>query len=132
MTCRYSWWWEKPVLVRLHSFHKFYFEPVLVALVTHTTAKSHDKKVSSQAKACARLFANRNNIDLTIVLNRSAITTLILLLVSILFTGLMPPEGIIAVTQPRRVAATSVAQRVSEEMDCRLGAKVQACMNPNS
>lgn len=36
----------------------------------------------------------------------------------------MPPEGIIAVTQPRRVAATSVAQRVSEEMDCRLGAKV--------
>ncbi|KAF9818510.1 hypothetical protein IEO21_02748 [Rhodonia placenta] len=32
--------------------------------------------------------------------------------------------GIIGCTQPRRVAAMSVAKRVSEEMECKLGATV--------
>ena len=32
--------------------------------------------------------------------------------------------GLIGCTQPRRVAAMSVAQRVSEEMECELGAEV--------
>ena len=30
-------------------------------------------------------------------------------------------NGVIACTQPRRVAAVSVAKRVSEEMECELG-----------
>lgn len=34
------------------------------------------------------------------------------------------PEGCIAVTQPRRVAAINLAKRVSEEMDVRLGKEV--------
>lgn len=34
------------------------------------------------------------------------------------------PDGCIAVTQPRRVAATNLAKRVSEEMDVRLGKEV--------
>lgn len=34
------------------------------------------------------------------------------------------PEGCIAITQPRRVAAISLAKRVSEEMDVRLGKEV--------
>lgn len=33
-------------------------------------------------------------------------------------------EGMIGCTQPRRVAAVSVAKRVSEEMGCELGTKV--------
>ena len=33
-------------------------------------------------------------------------------------------HGIIGCTQPRRVAAMSVAKRVSEEMECKLGALV--------
>ena len=33
-------------------------------------------------------------------------------------------KGIIAVTQPRRVAAMSVAQRVADEMEVELGSKV--------
>ncbi|KDQ54991.1 hypothetical protein JAAARDRAFT_134726, partial [Jaapia argillacea MUCL 33604] len=32
--------------------------------------------------------------------------------------------GIIGCTQPRRVAAMSVAKRVSEEMECKLGSTV--------
>jgi len=32
--------------------------------------------------------------------------------------------GRIGCTQPRRVAAVSVAKRVSEEMNCKLGGKV--------
>jgi pre-mRNA-splicing factor ATP-dependent RNA helicase DHX38/PRP16 len=32
--------------------------------------------------------------------------------------------GLIGCTQPRRVAAVSVAKRVSEEMQCELGSKV--------
>lgn len=32
--------------------------------------------------------------------------------------------GMIGCTQPRRVAAMSVAKRVSEEMDCELGKEV--------
>lgn len=32
--------------------------------------------------------------------------------------------GIVGCTQPRRVAAMSVAKRVSEEMECKLGSKV--------
>ena len=35
-------------------------------------------------------------------------------------------KGIIAITQPRRVAATSIAARVAEEMGCQLGKKVIA------
>jgi HrpA-like RNA helicase len=35
-------------------------------------------------------------------------------------------KGIIAITQPRRVAATSIAARVAEEMGCQLGKKVLA------
>lgn len=34
-------------------------------------------------------------------------------------------EGAIAVTQPRRVAAVTVARRVAEEMGCVLGEKVR-------
>jgi HrpA-like RNA helicase len=34
------------------------------------------------------------------------------------------PEGCIAVTQPRRVAAINLAKRVAEERDCRLGREV--------
>lgn len=33
-------------------------------------------------------------------------------------------HGMIGVTQPRKVAAISVAQRVAEEMKCTLGSKV--------
>lgn len=33
-------------------------------------------------------------------------------------------NGIVGCTQPRRVAAMSVAKRVSEEMECELGDKV--------
>jgi hypothetical protein len=33
-------------------------------------------------------------------------------------------RGMIAITQPRRVAATSVAARVAQEMSCRLGGQV--------
>ena len=35
--------------------------------------------------------------------------------------------GAIACTQPRRVAAVTVAQRVADEMGCQLGGKVRAC-----
>jgi len=34
------------------------------------------------------------------------------------------PSAKIAICQPRRVAATSLAVRVSEEMGCKLGTKV--------
>lgn len=34
------------------------------------------------------------------------------------------PSARIAICQPRRVAATSLAVRVSEEMGCKLGSKV--------
>jgi ATP-dependent RNA helicase DHX8/PRP22 len=37
-------------------------------------------------------------------------------------------SGIIGCTQPRRVAAMSVAKRVSEEVGCRLGAQVGYCI----
>ena len=33
--------------------------------------------------------------------------------------------GMVGCTQPRRVAAMSVAKRVSEEMDCELGQQVR-------
>jgi pre-mRNA-splicing factor ATP-dependent RNA helicase DHX15/PRP43 len=33
-------------------------------------------------------------------------------------------DGMVAVTQPRRVAAMSVARRVADEMDARLGEEV--------
>ena len=33
-------------------------------------------------------------------------------------------EGVIGITQPRRVAAITVAKRVSEERGCRLGGEV--------
>lgn len=36
-------------------------------------------------------------------------------------------EGMVGVTQPRRVAATSVARRVAEEMQCEIGKKVRIC-----
>ncbi len=38
---------------------------------------------------------------------------------------------IVACTQPRRVAATSVATRVAEEMGCPLGQEVQKHIGPN-
>ena len=34
-------------------------------------------------------------------------------------------KGVVAITQPRRVAAMSVAQRVAEEMGCELGGTVR-------
>ena len=36
----------------------------------------------------------------------------------------MCSEGVIGITQPRRVAAITVAKRVSEERGCRLGREV--------
>lgn len=39
-------------------------------------------------------------------------------------TGRYPTKKAVACTQPRRVAAMSVAQRVSEEMDVELGQEV--------
>ena len=36
-------------------------------------------------------------------------------------------KGIVACTQPRRVAAISVARRVAEEMDVNLGEQVKTC-----
>lgn len=41
-----------------------------------------------------------------------------------LFESGFAEKGIIGVTQPRRVAAVSVARRVSEEINCKLGDKV--------
>ncbi len=35
--------------------------------------------------------------------------------------------GMLGCTQPRRVAAMSVAKRVSEEMGCELGKEVRTC-----
>jgi HrpA-like RNA helicase len=37
-------------------------------------------------------------------------------------------HGAIAITQPRRVAATSIAKRVAEEVGCRLGGRVSKYM----
>ena len=37
-------------------------------------------------------------------------------------------RGKIGCTQPRRVAAMSVAKRVAEEFGCRLGEEVQCCL----
>lgn len=37
-------------------------------------------------------------------------------------------RGKIGCTQPRRVAAMSVAKRVSEEFGCRLGQEVRVCV----
>jgi hypothetical protein len=37
--------------------------------------------------------------------------------------------GMVGCTQPRRVAAMSVAKRVSEEMDCELGQQVRLVAN---
>jgi len=37
-------------------------------------------------------------------------------------------KGKIGCTQPRRVAAMSVAKRVAEEFGCRLGEEVRACV----
>lgn len=42
----------------------------------------------------------------------------------VLFPAGFCRDGKIAVTQPRRVAAITVAQRVSEEMQCTLGREV--------
>lgn len=39
-------------------------------------------------------------------------------------TGWTGPRACIAITQPRRVAATTVAARVAEEMGCALGEEV--------
>lgn len=39
-------------------------------------------------------------------------------------TGWTSPTAAIAITQPRRVAATTVAARVAEEMGCNLGEEV--------
>ena len=43
----------------------------------------------------------------------------------IVLDSVLGGRGVVAVTQPRRVAATSVAQRVAGERGCPLGA--QAC-----
>ena len=42
--------------------------------------------------------------------------------------------GVVGCTQPRRVAAMSVAKRVSEEMSCELGREVRrrACSAPDA
>ena len=39
-------------------------------------------------------------------------------------SGVIDKDQRIAITQPRRVAAVSVAQRVAQEMNCRLGETV--------
>lgn len=41
-----------------------------------------------------------------------------------LFEAGLGDRGIIAVTQPRRVAAITISTRVSKEMNCRLGEQV--------
>lgn len=41
-----------------------------------------------------------------------------------LFSAGFCKDGKIAITQPRRVAAITVAQRVSQEMQCTLGREV--------
>lgn len=38
--------------------------------------------------------------------------------------------GVVGCTQPRRVAAMSVAKRVSEEMSCELGREARPCASP--
>ena len=45
----------------------------------------------------------------------------------LLDAGLAASRGI-AVTQPRRVAAVSVARRVAQERGCKLGAEVSPCL----
>lgn len=47
----------------------------------------------------------------------------LLYFLSLRFSG-YTKYGIVGCTQPRRVAAVSVAKRVSEEMGCRLGGLV--------
>ena len=42
----------------------------------------------------------------------------------ILLESLICSEGVIGITQPRRVAAITVAKRVSEERGCQLGGEV--------
>ena len=55
-----------------------------------------------------------------------------------LFSKVCRPEPRICVTQPRRVAATSLARRVSEEVGCKLGGLVgytvrfDDCSSPKS
>ena len=45
-----------------------------------------------------------------------------------LYSAGFAKHGLIAITQPRRVAATSVAARVAQEMACRLGTQVCGCV----
>ncbi|CAG7852149.1 Probable ATP-dependent RNA helicase prh1 [Serendipita indica DSM 11827] len=42
----------------------------------------------------------------------------------LLDAGLISPEGLIAVTQPRKVAATTIAARVAQERNAKLGSEV--------
>lgn len=43
-------------------------------------------------------------------------------------TNLLQPGKMIACTQPRRVAAMSIAKRVADELDVRLGDQVSYCV----
>jgi len=45
-----------------------------------------------------------------------------------LYSAGFAKHGLIAITQPRRVAATTVAARVAQEMACRLGTQVRVCV----